>query len=237
MDNVILKINSSNLRELNNSERVARYYPYEYLKAIVDDKLYFRNCELFDDDNERKHPERAKFLNKAALDITVKIHHHLKDKCRAYVSCWTLFDNENVALWKIYDKGSNGACVVTTIGKLKEQLGQDILINKVIYDEHVFSPFIDIDGVASNYPASEFFKIKPYFFEEEVRAVFYSKSHEAGIFRDVDFVSLVDEVYLSPFASDENKQTVKKLLLSKLGEDKIKESIISETKKTSDSVN
>lgn len=235
MGNRILKIyNASNLKELDNSTRVARYFSYEKLKDIVyNQRLYFCNCELFTDDNERKRIDRGRFKNSLASDIVIRITENLKSKCRAYVSCWTLFDSENVALWKIYDKYSTGACIVTTIGQLKEHLGQDTLISKVIYEEKAIVPILDIEGVASNYPSSEFFKIEPYFFEKEIRAVFYSKSHENGIFRDINFASLVDEVYLSPFASDKNLQKAKKILLSKIDNKKIRRSIVNESKKVS----
>ena len=91
----------------------------------------------------------------------------------------------------------------------------------------------DIEGVASNYPASEFYKISPYFFEKEVRAVFYSKSKEDGLYQKIDFASLIDEVYLSPFANVKNRQRTENLLYKKIEKDKIKPSIISESVKLS----
>jgi hypothetical protein len=87
-----------------------------------------------------------------------------------------------------------------------------------MYDEAVEIPWIDIKGVASNYIATEFVKIEPYFFENEVRAVFFSKSIIDRISRKIDFESLVDEIYLSPFANAEVIQKTKELLLSRIDE-------------------
>ncbi len=231
MDDTILKINNSDLKEMDNSIRLARYFSYNKLKDIVNNQLYFCNCELFDDDNERKRIDKGRYKNSKALDISEKINKHLMNKCRAYVSCWTLFDSENVALWKIYDKNSTGACVVTTVGKLKEQLEPNILIGNVLYDEKINIPLIDIEGVASNYLATEFVKIEPYFFEQEVRAVFFSRSSEAGILKNIEFELLVDEVLLSPFANNQNRQRTEELLLKKIAKDKIKSSIVCESNK------
>lgn len=234
MDNNILKINKSDLKNLDGLTKIARYIPYKYLKDFVNDKLYFRNCELFDDNNERKRIDRGKYKNSIALEITEKISENTKGKCRAYVSCWTLFnEGENAALWKIFDRKSTGACIVTSVEKLKKQLESNILIGSVIYEENEFSMIFDIEGVASNYPASEFYKISPYFFEKEVRAVFYSKSKEDGLYQKIDFASLIDEVYLSPFANVKNRQRTENLLYKKIEKDKIKPSIISESVKLS----
>lgn len=232
MDNSILIINNSDLKEVDGSTPVARYIPYKYLEDLINNQLYFRNCELFTDDNERKRLDRGNFKNSRALNIASKTNGSLKSNCRAYVSCWTLFDKgENFALWKIYDKKGTGACIVTTVRKLKEQLNPNILIGRVDYDEKVNIPWLDITGVGSNYMAEEFVKIEPYFFEKEVRVVFYSNSKEDGLYQTIDFASLIDEVYLSPFANDKCKQKIKKLLCKKVEIDKIKPSIISESLK------
>lgn len=231
MDNQILKINRSDLKQLDNSTRVARYFSYNRLKDFVNNQLYFCNCELFDDNNERKRIDRGKYKNNVALNIAKKINEDLMNKCSVYVSCWTLYDSENVALWKIYDKENTGACVITTVGKLKEQLNSNILIGKVIYDEFANIPWLDIEGVASNYIASEFVKIEPYFFEKEIRAVFFSKSKVRGIVKEINFETLVDYVVLSPFANSKNIQKIKELFSKKFTNEKIKLSIISENPK------
>lgn len=47
-----------------------------------------------------------------------------RDKARekSYVSCWTLSNNENVALWKIYGKENNSLAIKTTVIKLKQAI-------------------------------------------------------------------------------------------------------------------
>ncbi|MPM56996.1 hypothetical protein SDC9_103813 [bioreactor metagenome] len=234
MDNKILKINSNDLKELSGSMRVARYFTYDKLKDIIDnERLYFHNCELFDDDNERKRIERGRYKNQKARRISIKIHNALINECKAYVSCWTIFEDENAALWKIYDNTSTGACIVTTVEKLRKQLDQNILIGQVSYEENANILFIDIEGIASNYLSTEFVKISPYAFEKEVRAVFFSKETSNSIKMGINFESLVDEVYLSPFANSKNNLRTEKLLLKRIVKNKIKQSTISETKKTS----
>lgn len=232
MNNPIININSCDWQPLDDSQKIARYYSYKKLKHLFkEEQLYFRNCDLFEDDNERKRLDRGRFRDEKTYELAEKINNHIKRKFWAYVSCWTQFPYENAALWKIYDKYSSGACVVTSVGKLQAQLGSDVLIGNVMYEKEAHIPWVDISGKASNYLATEFVKIEPYFFEKEIRAVFFSESQENGLLKEIDIKSLVDEVYLSPFAGEHDLQQIRELLSDKIDGVKIKPSVISERKK------
>lgn len=78
MDNIILKINDmSKLKELDGSTRVARYFSHKKLEDFINtEQLYFRNCELFDDDNERKRIDRGKYKTDKGLCVAEKIQNH-----------------------------------------------------------------------------------------------------------------------------------------------------------------
>lgn len=149
----ILEVYNNGIEEVDDSIKIARYMSYEKLEKLTKGKMFFTNCEKFQDDYERKTIAYAKYKNQLAYDITKKIQKSLNEKCIAYASCWTKYSGEDAALWKIYDSSKNGCCIITTVGKLKEEINKynkNILIGEVLYEKEggVGVPWIDIQDVA-----------------------------------------------------------------------------------------
>lgn len=229
-DVTILKIFNSDIKELDENMKIARYMGREKFDKIMQDRsMWFSNITEFLDNKERQ-PTIIKSSSQRGKEIIENIMNHLKEKCEVYVSCWTKFNQENYAMWKLYDKNSDGVCIVTTIGKLKEQLPQNVVLDEVRYDQGsgVIVPNIYPEGVAGNYLASEFAKIGPYKYEDEVRAVFYSVDKEKGILIPLDFKELITDIYISPFANKETAKELRRKISTELGEEKISISQIDE---------
>lgn len=104
--------------------------------------------------------------------------------------------------------------MVTTLDKFKKQLPKNVLIDKVRYTDSsgVQVPVIHIENIASNYLAVEFAKIAPYRYENEIRAVFYSTENVAGYNVPVDITQMITKIFISPFATEEKKEILKKKL-------------------------
>lgn len=222
-DVTILKILHSDIKELDENMKIARYMGRKKFYDIIRDKsMWFSNITEFLDNKERQ-PRTIKSSSQRGKEIIENIMNHLIEKCEVYVSCWTKFNQENYAMWKLYDKNSNGVCIVTTIGKLKEQLPQNVVLDEVRYDQGsgVIVPNIYPEGVAGNYLASEFAKIGPYKYEDEVRAVFYSVDKEKGVQIPLDFKELITDIYISPFANEKTVEELRKKISTEIGEEKI----------------
>lgn len=105
--------------------------------------------------------------------------------------------------------------MITTIGQLREQLPNDIVIDYVRYagTDVKDVPGLYIEDVASNYFAMEFIKIGPYRYENEIRAVFYSKEQQDGEGIKVDLNKMNNQISISPFAKPDQVEETRKQLL------------------------
>lgn len=233
----MLEIYEEDIEKLDSGTPIARYFSVSKLtKLLRDESLYFCNSKRFQDNHERTLPDNIYWRYREAKRIAGKISDYQKQIYEAYISCWTKFDSENYALWKTYDKYSNGVCLVTTVGGLKAQLPKNVLIGPVTYiPVSGEPPKINIPMVhtsqSSNYIATEFFKIYPYKYENEIRAVFYDRQYSLGESLPVNLKELITEVYISPFSNEERKEKTKNLLMRKFDINIIKESFINETNK------
>ena len=77
----------------------------------------------------------------------------------------------------------------------------------------------------------EKFKRLPYEFENEVRAVLYSKSNAKGILVGVDVGKLIIGAMYNPLSTEEDQRKVERLIHSKMPELEIENSVVDETEK------
>ena len=126
------------LKIIDSNTRIARYFSRSKLiKLMNNQEIWYSNSEHFPDKKERTIPdgffkgweeereENYRIINEAILRSV-----------KSYISCWTKFDEDNYALWKIYDRYSNGACLTTTVGKLQKAISavrKDMLMCEVEY--------------------------------------------------------------------------------------------------------
>lgn len=224
--------------EPSDNQLIARYFSRSKLKKLLKKKeIWFADINSFSDKHERSIPDNF-FINwpKGSKEGYSR-HNELKNKAIfAYISCWTKFDSENYALWKIYDKYNNGACIVTTVGKLKQLIPrEDMFICEVSYYSNKDKGKIDLpwvlygsDSLPASIRVSESYKIKPYMYEQEIRSIIYSKEKIKGLAVEVDIEELVDFIYLSPFASEKINSETEKLLTEVFDKNIIQKSIIIE---------
>ena len=214
---------------LDDDTRIARYFNEKRLIDIIDkQEIWFSNIEEFHDKRERTIP-LSFFIG---VPDTYKqnyltIQELKNEKIKAYVTCWAKFPSENYALWKIYDKESRGACLVTTVGKLKAALNRNDMflceVNYIDYNDkqqRVYLPWViyDPDAVPNVMRVSEKFKIRPYKYEDEIRGIIYLNEDKKGFPVKVNLQSLIDEVYISPFSNKEQTEITLELLKSRFDE-------------------
>lgn len=226
--------------ELDDNIRIARYFNNERLKDLIEtQKIWYANSDTFVDVHERKIP-KSFFKNwpKDSEKRYCEYYDLFTKGIKAYISCWTRFDSENYALWKIYDPESKGACLVTTVGKFKKAIKrQDMFMCKVKYIDlndsiKIDLPCIQYEGeeVPHTIRATECYKIKAYKYEQEIRSIIYSKSIKRGLKEEVDLASIIDEIYISPFSNEKQTKETLELLCSRFDKSIIKYSDIIERK-------
>lgn len=164
-----------------------------------------------------KEPSKIDFLKEEGRQVREK----------SYVSCWTLSESENVALWKIYGKNKNSIALKTTIVKLKQAIESilqtsrenDVILMKFLKSQIVKVKYIDHRTMDLD-KCREHFDILPstilhyknigYEYEAEVRVIFDGVEQgrpdpamlgETCIIR-ICPQNFATEIIVSPFADD-----------------------------------
>lgn len=222
----------------SDNQNIARYFCRSKLERLLGTKeIWFANINTFPDKHERSIPDNffVNWTDERKVNY-LKINELKSNAIPAYISCWTKFDSENYALWKIYDPNNDGVCILTTVGKFKKLIKrEDMFMCEVNYINNGDKGKIDLPWVIFNGDStpvsmrvSETYKISPYKYEEEIRSIIYSTEKVAGIPIKVDLKALVDQIYLSPFANDKLILETKTLLTKIFDETIFQKSIILE---------
>lgn len=132
-----------------------------------------------------------------------------KARENTYISCWHLNDHESEAMWKLYSKDATNAIAIrTTAGHLYEALNEEpyISIGKVKY--------IDMKKRFTSINGAFWYKRKSFEHEKEVRAIIRKHNSKAkGIYIPVNIDKLIDEIYVSPYASEWFVDVVKSVVV------------------------
>ena len=175
-----------------------------------------KQYEIFSEDDDGKRTQQADSLREESRRVREK----------SYVSCWTLGESENVALWKIYGKDKNSIALKTTIGKLKQAIESFLMTSKesdaglmkLLKKQIVKVKYIDHRSEDQNI-GRKFFNIKApkilhykniaYKYEEEVRVIFDCVESGYGDPPAGEICPLrispqifVTEIIVSPFADE-----------------------------------
>jgi len=227
--NQMEKINNENTP--NNNQIIFRYMDFsKYVDLLESSKLYFCNSQYFEDKLEGTMPER--FYHGWPQCATIG-HKHISKQFDTlfpeFVNCWNKDEYESYALWKIYTNNHTGVCIKTTVGNLKKALNNnDIKIFKVKYIKSfeeiecdLEPPWYDREIYVNGNQlrirgrVKGVYKLDPYHYENEVRAIYIDKSKKNGLNIHVELNSLISEVYLSPFSAEWFKELVIKITLDK----------------------
>lgn len=201
----------------------------KFLSLIQTSKLWFSHTSKFDDPYEGRYSkEVAEEIQRDKWGIENPSEEDseffIEDDADDYVSCWNRKGSQSVALWELYNKGSNGVAIKTTVGELKsaivglpeDEIDYQIEFGKVKYHVAGDEP--------RGYYAPIFTKRDIFEFEKEYRAVltvFDSLDRvdiedmkivpDAGIGLRVELNTLINEVYISPGASSYLEDVIERL--------------------------
>ncbi|MFM9839422.1 MAG: hypothetical protein ACKVOQ_14230 [Cyclobacteriaceae bacterium] len=216
---------------------VWKYMDYpSFISLLIDKFLVFNRLDNFTDTLEGTLPKNAqkeyqeylktKMLtdDEAALRVKNEVDHISKYKKGTYANCWSIGNEENYALWKIYLKNSNdGVAIKCTIKRLTDCLvhtseidnNEKIIVKEVNYTELKFSDVNQINISTT--------KDVAYRYEDELRLLIKNqrdlkkKIDEQEqtldvILIPVDVQNLIEKIYISPFAKPWLTKTTLKIL-------------------------
>jgi len=209
---------------------------WKFEQLLIHSTLFFPNANALSDQYEVSIPESVKNKKRDDLINDGITGNNLKGELEAFfwntnpkkncvfINCWSLTPHESYALWKIYLSGeANGVAVKTSVSKLKRSVinGQDnnpepFYMGKVKYKKHLCDDSLSRLSLITTK--------KPFYdFEKELRLFILNDSPpEKSLDQTVNFIQgksvkidvneLIQEVYISPFASQGYIDEVKKLL-------------------------
>jgi hypothetical protein len=208
----------------------------KFLDLLLNTRLHFTNVSALTDQYEATLPELNVDGHRHALQQKGRTGQDLDERVEYYrwqmnslrsgtlLNCWSAGPDESFALWRIYLANSHsGVAIRSTVGRLRQaiELGNDPYPDDVYLGQVRYS-----DRIAEEEPSRYsviLTKTRFYTFEHEVRLfVLEFPMSEGGISRpyrisegrtiQVDLETLIDRIYLSPFAGAWFEPTFRKLV-------------------------
>lgn len=145
-----------------------------------------------------------------------------------FASCWTISQNEDFALWKSFSDKNGGVAIKTTISKFIESLPNSLILN---HEEITYKPFYKRSFCRELFKIEDYIytKYEFYSYEKEYRFVIKLddiiptyKVDPKHINIPIDYSLLIDNLYLSPYMSNENSDMFLKSFKSLNSSHKIK---------------
>jgi hypothetical protein len=215
--------------DLQSASILLRYMNLEkFLDLICRARIYVARADCFDDPFEGNYTQ---LIYEISREITTTsngtssnqgmVVNTKEIKESAFISCWTLGDSENMALWKLYG-GKNSIAIQTTVGILKHEINEPKNNNgvKSLLDKRIIKvDYIDHKSIDENLARELLaFRRSPltrkpiaYSYEQEVRAIIDHLDHrlpdlQERLGKGIDIVvnpqHLIQKIYVSPLADD-----------------------------------
>ncbi|MEJ6706238.1 MAG: hypothetical protein QNK49_00910 [Porticoccus sp.] len=221
----------------HGNSTVWRYMSLDkFFEMILSESIYFTNAAKMTDRYEGVVPRKTLRSKKKRLlengedpsDVAIHVSHYdykfssLRDL--TLINCWSLNSVESYALWKIYLSGEkSGVAIKSTVSNLKKSINsgndpykEDVYLGKVEYSDYIRDTDMTRFDVITT-------KNKFYDFEKEMRLfIFHYPLSEDGIkppynlsngrHLKVNIDTLIEKIYLSPFAGAWFEDTFRKMI-------------------------
>ena len=222
--------------ELGEEDKLIRYFSFNKFLSLFENKeLYLAKSDSFDDIFEGEYISQAyeycRYLfppmDGKSQNPSKKLRENVK-RCKgnSFISCWNLDEFENDAFWKLYGT----IAIKTTVKKLKTvtlSSNNDFLglakgnISKVEYIDHQKSN----NDLTKELLGSELEPLTKknigFAFEKEVRLIvnFFEHTGKDLLYKigkslrlKIQLESLIDEIIISPYESEEFYNLIKKFV-------------------------
>jgi hypothetical protein len=138
-----------------------------------------------------------------------------QDRAKTFVNCWHMNDIESHAMWARYGLESDSICIQTSFTQLRQLLPNQCYlggVNYIDFDRQVIDVTNSLNAIVH--------KERKYADEQEIRAVVWGKTAadnfkavgESGIAVPMDFVALMERLYLHPSVTPMQNRSAADLL-------------------------
>lgn len=197
---------------------------WKFLKMVSTSKLFFSNVQMLGDQHEGRIPEKIYNMmleedkrlgrtNNFSQNYKGFIENSLRRE--TLICSWIANKKESFAMWKMYAKEKLGIAIKTNYERLKNSFArtsEDIYIGEVhYYDDD--KPYYRLGNTFYSFLV----KHNYYEFESEVRCITELKQDAKDMFKniDVDLNTLIEDVYISPFAIEAGFHEILEFLKTK----------------------
>jgi hypothetical protein len=225
------------IETLNGNSKVWRYIALDkFADLLLNQRLFFTRIDKLPDRYERELPpgviaSRRTLLKRQGVDSdqivnelqTFRERHEARLR-ECLVNCWTVDREESYALWKIYLGGSAaGVAIRTSFSKLKRAiLSRNKRDERALYGGVVRYDYYRPSGEPTIFRLLTT-KREYYKYEKELRLFLLDppsiSSNDAELrlgsqkpYLEVDIQSLIEDIYVSPFAGQWFVDTVSQLV-------------------------
>ena len=221
-------------QEAEPSSKIWRYLDHEKFEDLISSKtLYFASARQFGEKFEGAISTSKEFKlrhcaqeQSADLDLIRRSTQDAFEDLRRLtkISCWHINKYESAAMWEIYLKQGAGVAIQTTVGKLKESLGEFRLKPEFMPETIHFGAISYVDfskhRVDSNMTNRFFYKRKSFSYEQEYRALislriaqeFVGEIPEEGIKVPIDPDKLIENIVVAPEIEPSYKAKIEEII-------------------------
>ena len=205
------------LASIKNNITLWKYMDFsKFVNLLTTKSVWFNRIDNFEDIYEATYPHANKELRKIYYDTAIpqSVYDDIElcAKKRLYVFCLHNSEFESAAMWNLYARES-GICIKTNGKRLKAAFSPEtkaIHITKINYIDYEkdFLPERNLFYLGTH-------KRKSFEHEKEVRCLYLGDNNspvENGFNISIDLETLIEEIYISPYAPIYLKQTVEYLI-------------------------
>lgn len=226
---------------INWNQKCWRYFKLDrFINCLKNGNMYFAAANQFQDDFEGSvNLQSPNSIPNSSNNVINMVNNAFKSLQRlTKISCWHKADYESDAMWKLYAQERKGIAISTTPEKMKQAFKafrlkpeyciEEIYIGNVQYVD-LTTQYIN-DTMLNIF----FYKHLVYSFENELRLVislrlaeeFGMQVPEKGIFVQVDYTKLIDDIIIGPEINSEDREELRQVCIGMGLESKLRDSCL-----------
>ena len=185
--------------------------------------LHFSRADIFTDKWEGAVPELIfkKLKDELSDEDTENTKTFIKKlKELTFVNCWHINEFESAAMWDLYGSSDGTIAIesdIKTLEKVFLEINQSSTDMKFEMNSVEYIDYKVKYDLTINPRKIFFYKRKSFEHEKEVRAIYWKilnklESDDQGLLVNIDIVSLIKKVHISPYASPWLESVIRDLL-------------------------
>ena len=187
----------------------------KFLNLLIFKSLYFCRADKFEDPYEGRLPQMD--IDRCVPNVASDFESSIQE---FYINCWHMNESESAAMWKLYSTSNDAIAIETDYKTLRYVLDKNIALTAVSYEDYstfsLIKKSFELNGKFNGFDIVTYKRLS-FEHEKEVRAIYWKilnklESDDQGLLVNIDIVSLIKKVHISPYASPWLESVIRDLL-------------------------